>query len=132
MINNRLIIIAVATVFLVGCSEKYDHDRLGTDGPEATQVRAFVSVLRQSGPDDWDKTIALQALPGLTGDKLKALSSALDMIVAADSVELQKIDKFGKQVYRVVFALDTDGAPANLAMLLSFGDGDELRWIGKN
>jgi hypothetical protein len=132
MINNRLIIIAVATVFLVGCSEKYDHDRLGTDGPEATQVRALVSVLRQSGPDGLDKTIALQALPDLTGDQLKALSSALDMIVAADSVELHKIDKFGKQVYRVVFALDTDGAPASLAMLLSFGDGDELRWIGKN
>jgi hypothetical protein len=132
MINNRLIIIAVATVFLVGCSEKYDHDRLGTDGPEAKQVRALVSVLRQSGPDDLDKTIALQALPDLTGDQLKALRSALDLIVAADGVELQKIDKFGKQVYRVVFALDIDGAPESLAMLLSIGDEDKFKWIGKN
>ena len=132
MINNRFIIAAVATVLLVGCSKEYSRNRLDTDGPEAKQVRSLVSVLRQGGADGLDKTMPLQALEGLTEDQLQALRSALERIVAADSVELQKIEKFGEQVYRVVLVLDTGEAPEFLAMLLAISEGDKLRWIGKN
>ena len=132
MINNRFITAAVATILLAGCSKEYNHDRLDTNGPEATQVRSLVSVLRQAGAGGLDKTTPLQALDGLTEDQLAALRSALEIIVTADSVELQKIEKFGKQIYRVVFALDTGGDRESLAMLLATASGDKLRWIGKN
>ncbi|MBL7221285.1 MAG: hypothetical protein ISS69_14310 [Phycisphaerae bacterium] len=132
MINNRLVIAAVLTAFCAGCSDEYNHERLDTDGPEARQVRSFVSVLRQGGTGGLDKTMPLQALGGLTEDQLKALRSTLKRIVTADSVELQKIEQFGDQVYRVVFALETDGTPESLAMLLGMTDDDTLGWIGKN
>ena len=132
MINNRLVIAAVLTAFCAGCSDEYNHARLDKDGPEAQQVRSFVSVLRQGGTDGLDKTLPLQALEGLTEDQLKALRSTLERIVTADSVELQKIEQFGQQVYRVVFALETADGPASLAMLLGLATDDKLRWIGKN
>ena len=115
-----------------GCSDEYQHERLGPDGPEAQQVRSLVSVLRQGGIDALDTTMPIQALDGLTEDQLKALRSTLERIVTADSVELQKIEQFGEQVYRVVFALDTADGPGSLAMLLGLTADDKLRWIGKN
>jgi len=132
MINNRLVIAAVVTVLCAGCSKEYSHRRLDADGPEAKQIRSLVSALRQSGAGGLDETMARQALPGLTRDQLKGLRFALDKIVTADSVELQKIEQFGEQVYRVVFALETEGGPESLAMLLRTADGDTLGWIGKN
>ena len=132
MINNRFVIAAVVTALCAGCSKEYSHRRLGTDGPEAEQVRSFVSVLRQGGTGGLDKTMARQALPGLTEGQLEGLRSGLERIVTADSVELQKIEQFGKQVYRVVFALETSGGGESLAMLLGPAADDTLRWIGKN
>jgi hypothetical protein len=132
MINNRLVIAAVVTALCAGCSKEYSHRRLEADGPEAEQVRSLVSALRQGGTDGLDKTMPHQALPGLTEDQLKALRSSLERIVTADSVELQKIEQFGKQVHRVVFALETADGPESLAMLLGMTTGDALRWIGKN
>jgi len=132
MTNNRLVIAAVATVLCAGCSKEYSHHRLDKDGPEATRVISLVSDLRQGGTGGLDKTMPQQALEGLTEDQLKSLRFALEKIVTADSVELQKIEQFGEQVYRVVFALETAEGPESLAMLLGMSDGDELRWIGKN
>jgi len=132
MINNRLVIAAVVTALCAGCSKEYSHHRLDNDGPEATQVRSFVSVLRQAGTDGLYKTMPLQAIGDLTEDQLKGLRSTLERIVTADSIELQKIEQFGKQVYRVVFALETSDGPESLAMLLGSTTGDTLRWIGKN
>ena len=132
MINNRLVIAAVVTALCAGCSKEYSHQRLDKDGPEAEQVISLVSALRQGGAGGLDETIDRQALPGLTTKQLEGLSFALEKIVTADSVELQKIEQFGKQVYRVVFALKTAGGPESLAMLLGTADGEALRWIGKN
>ena len=132
MINNRFVIAAVVTALCAGCSKEYSHRRLDADGPEAKQVRSLVSALRQAGAGGLDKTMARQVRPGLTKDELKGLRFALDKIVTADSVELQKIEQFGKQVYRVVFALDTGGEGESLAMLLAISADDTLRWIGKN
>jgi len=132
MINNRLVIAAVVTALCAGCSKEYSHQRLDKDGPEAKQVISLVSDLRQGGTDGLDKTMPHQALPGLTTKQLEGLSFALEKIVTADSVELQKIEQFGKQVYRVVFALKTAGGPESLAMLLGMTADDTLRWIGKN
>ncbi len=132
MINNRFVIAAVVTALCAGCSKEYSHRRLDADGPEATQVRSFVSALRQAGAGGLDRTMAGQALGGLTKDELRGLRFALDKIVTADSVELQKIEQFGKQVYRVVFVLETAGEGESLAMLMGISDGDTLRWIGKN
>ncbi|MDP6546422.1 MAG: hypothetical protein QGH60_20775 [Phycisphaerae bacterium] len=73
-----------------------------------------------------------QALPGLTEDQLKGLRSMLEKIVTADSVELQKIERFGEQVYRIVLALESEGGPESLAMLLGPAPDDTLKWIGKN
>lgn len=132
MINNRLVIAAVATALCAGCSKEYSHQRLDKDGPEAQQVISLVSALRRGGAEGLAGTIDRQALPGLTENQLEGLSSVLEKIASADSVELQKIEQFGKQVYRVVLALKTEGGPGSLAMLLGTADGEALRWIGKN
>ena len=132
MINNRLIIAAVAAALCAGCSDEYNHRRLDADGPEAKQVVALVSALRNAGADGLDKTIARQALPGLTRDQLKSLRAAMERIVTADSVDMQKIEQFGDRVYRVVFTIETAGRAEFLAMLMGPADDDTLRWIGKN
>ena len=132
MVNNRLVIAAAVMVFCAGCSKEYAHERLESDGPEAARVRALVQALRQAGADALDETIVRQTRPGLTEYEVKSLRFALDKIVAADSVELQKTEKFGKQVYRVVLAIETADGPESLAMLLAIGADDKMRWIGKN
>ncbi|MCP4374943.1 MAG: hypothetical protein GY794_01990 [bacterium] len=131
MINNKLLITVVAMAFCVGCSDEYEHDRLGRDGPEAQQIRAMVSVLRDGGPDALDKALADQALEKLSNDQLNALRSTLERIVIADSVELEKIEKFG-EVYRVVLKIESSNGPGSLAMLAGMTSDDKLKWIGKN
>jgi hypothetical protein len=132
MISNRFVIAAVATLLCAGCSKEYSHRRLEADGPEATQVRSLVSALRQAGAGGLGETIDRQALGGLSEDQIKNLRFALEKIVTAENVELQKIEQFGEQVYRVVLAIETAGKAESLAMLLGIADGDALRWIGKN
>ena len=132
MINNSFIIAAIAAVLCAGCSDEYHHRRLDADGPEAKQVGSLVSALRKAGADGLDKTVDRQALPGLTRDQIKSLRAALEKVVTADSVKLQKIEQFGKRVYRVVFAIETAGRAESLAMLMGPADDDALRWIGKN
>jgi hypothetical protein len=132
MINNTFIIAAVAAVFCVGCSEEYSHRPLGADSPEARMVMEMTAALRQAGPGELDETIARQANVKLTKDELNALRFGLDRIVTADSVELQKIEKFGAEIYRVVFTLNTGQEATSQAMLLAFDDDGSLKWIGKN
>jgi len=132
MTRNRLSIPAVALIVVLGCSEEYGHERLDAGGPEAQRVKSMVSALRQAGPDSLGEVMNDQTAAQLTEDQLKGLRGALGRIVTADSVKLQKIEKFGQQVYRAVFDLETADGPATLAMLLAVGEDDTLKWLGKN
>jgi len=134
MSRNRFSIAATGLMLmtLVGCSDEYGHERLDADGPEATQVRSLVSDLRDAGRNALDETIARQVPAKMTEQQLKGLKDALGRIASADSVELQKIERFGDQVYRAVLALETSGGPKTLAMLLAVGEDDTLKWLGRN
>jgi hypothetical protein len=133
-INNTILpaALALAALAMLGCSEQYAPNRLDADSPEAKQVVTLIAGLRQAGPDAIDQTVSNQAKDGLTEQELKSLRFGLDKIVAADTVALRKIERFGDQVYRVVLSLETDGGTESLAMLLTGGDDDKLRWIGVN
>ncbi|MBT3199283.1 MAG: hypothetical protein HN350_05155 [Phycisphaerales bacterium] len=131
MINKHLSIAVVFATLCLGCSREYSQSRLDADGPEATQVKTLVAALRQAGADGLPAETTAQAIPGLTEPELKGLRFALGKIVSADSVELQKIERFGK-VYRAVFALDTDGAPGSLSMLLGPSSDGKLKWYRPN
>ncbi len=133
-INNTVLpaALALAVLAMFGCSEQYAPSRLGADSPEAKQVVTLIAELRQAGPDAIDQTVSDQAKDGLTELELKGLRFGLDKIVAADAAELRKIERFGDQVYRAVLSLKTDGKTESLAMLLTGGPDDKLRWVGVN
>jgi len=115
-----------------GCSKEYEHERFAQDSPEAVHIRKLVRALREGGPDRLDERLAEQAARGLDQDQTRSLRFALAKIVAADGVELEKTERFGKQVYRAALRLATTDGPRSLAMLLVKTDDGALRWVGKN
>ena len=131
-INKMFVAVIAAMLLLGGCSKEYSLDRLEADGPEAKRVKSLIADLRQAGTDGLDDTLTAQAIPELTTKQLEALRAALEKMIFADSVELEKIEQFGENVYRAVLAMETEGKPESMAMLLSPGPDDKLRWIGKN
>ena len=132
MTNKPLSIAVVFATLCLGCSREYSQSRLDADGPEATQVKTLVAALRQAGAEGLGTETTLQAIPGLTEPELESLRFALAKIVAADSVELVKIERFGKKVYRAVFTLDTGGASESLSMLLGPSADGKLKWYRPN
>ncbi|MDP7287819.1 MAG: hypothetical protein QGH94_07490 [Phycisphaerae bacterium] len=131
MINKGFLIVAVGALLCAGCSSEYSPSRLDSDSPEAKRVVSMVSTLRQGGVDGLAANMSAQAIPGLTKPQLKGLRVGLEKIVTADDVQLQKIERFGQQIYRAVLTLKVDGRTEPLAMLLA-PDGDGLGWIGPN
>jgi hypothetical protein len=134
MIRNSLIILVAAQVLPVfaGCSKEYEHRKLGRDSPQAKQVRKMVQSLHEGGLERLGELMARQAAADLTGGQTRVLRGALERIVDADSVELEKIERFGKNVYRAVFRLDEKNGPATLAVLLVTAKAGTLRWAGPN
>ncbi|MDP6633720.1 MAG: hypothetical protein QGG42_02380 [Phycisphaerae bacterium] len=132
MINKSLVTTALMTLLCVGCSKEYSHRRFAADGPEAEQAKALAARLRQAQADELDKIMTSQTMSGLTRPQLENLRFGLGRIISADSVELQKIEQFGKEVYRAVFTLRIEDRSESVSMLLAIGAGDKLKWIGKN
>jgi len=115
-----------------GCSKEYEHQRFAQDSPEAVHIRKLVRALREGGPDHLDERLAEQAARGLNEDRTRSLRFALAQLVAADAVELEKTERFGRQVYRAALRLTTKDGPRRLAMLLVKTEDGALRWVGKN
>ncbi|MDP7636789.1 MAG: hypothetical protein QF577_04480 [Phycisphaerae bacterium] len=134
MIRNSLIILVVAQMLPVfaGCSKEYEHRKLGRDSPQAKQVRKMVQLLHEGGLERLDELMARQAAADLTGGQTRVLRGAMERIVDADTVELEKIERFGKNVYRAVFRLDGKNRSATLAVLLVTAKAGTLRWAGPN
>jgi len=124
-------VVLIATGFLGGCSDKYGHKPLGSDSPEAQQVRAMTEELRADGMDRLKDIANSQALEELTDQQLERLHLGLEKLVVADGAELQKIEKFGPDIYRAVFTVEIGSDSEPLAMLLGTSGG-KLRWIGRN
>lgn len=132
MTRNNLVALLAAMLLSAGCSKQYEHERFAQDSPEAVHIRKLVGALRKGGPDGLDERMAEQAAPGLNDNQMRSLRFALAQIVAADTVELEKTERFGRQVYRAVFRLRTEDVPGSLAMLLVKTQDGALRWVGKN
>ena len=131
-LRNSLVALLVTMLLSAGCSREYEHERFAQDSPESVHIRGLVCALREDGPDRLDELMPRQAAPGLTEEETRSLRFALAQIVEADTVELEKTERFGRQVYRAVFRLGTADGPRTLALLLVKPQDGALRWIGKN
>ena len=130
--RNNLVALLAAMLLSAGCSKEYEHERFAQDSPEAGHIRKLVGALREGGPDRLDELVSGQAAPGLTEKETRSLRFVLAQIVEADSVELEKTERFGKQVYRAVLRLTGKDGPRTLAVLLVKTEDGTLRWVGKN
>ena len=130
--NSLAIVTAAVFAACTGCSKEYEHERFAQDSPEAVHIRKLVRALREGGSNRLDERMDEQAARGLDEDQTRSLQFALAQIVAADTVELEKTERFGKQVYRAVFRLTTKDGPGTLAVLLVKIEDGTLRWVGKN
>jgi hypothetical protein len=124
-------VLLTAAIAMTGCSKDFEQKKLGKDSPEASRVRAMVDALRQGGEKGLAETMKTQAAGGLTGSQELALQASLRELIAADAVEVDKVDSFGPQVYRATLKLSTGGKTRAVALLL-VATGDELRWAGRN
>ena len=114
-----------------GCGKEYEQKKLGKDSPEGQRVAAMVQAMRQAGEKGVDETLSKQAAGGLTDPQRQSLRAALMELIQAASVELDRFDQFGPQVYRATFRLSSGGASRTAAFLL-VSQGAELRWAGRN
>ncbi len=133
MINSVLLTAVAAALAggLSGCSKQYAHKRLGTDSPEAEQVRKMIAALRSAETGDLPGVMAGQSAGGLTEMQAKSLRASLERIAKAEKVELVRVDQFGQDVHRAVLDIHAAGRGGQLCMLL-VPDGSELRWAGPN
>ncbi len=116
---------------VTGCSRDYEQKKLGKDSPEAQRVRTMVDALRQGGEQGLAAAMRAQAAGGLTGAQELALQASLRELIAADGVEVEKVDSFGPQVYRATLRVSAGGQTRAVALLLVV-KGDEFRWAGRN
>lgn len=116
---------------LAGCGKDYEQKKLGKDSAQGQQVRAMVQALRDGGEKGLAGVMAQQAAGGLSDSQIQALRASLMELLRAGSVELERIDRFGPEVYRATLVLSTGGASRSAAFLLVEKDG-QLRWAGRN
>jgi hypothetical protein len=129
--NRAIIAVVLASVAGGGCSKGFEQKKLGKDSPQADQVRAMVQALRQAGEKGLSDLLPRQAAGELTDSQRQSLRASLMELIRADSVELDRIDRFGPEIYRVTFTLVAAGKSRPAALLLVV-QGDQLRWAGRN
>ena len=127
--TSCLLPVLAAMALSTGCRKEYARDRLGTDSGPAGEVRGMIDALREAGKDRLDEMMQRQAADGLTANQHAALTAALGGLIAADSVELQQIDRFGDGVYRVSLLLSSEDNTTTVYLLLVMKH-DQLLWAG--
>ena len=131
-IRNRSLLLLLATLLLwAGCGREYDQRDLAADSPQATQVREMIRTLRQAGGDGVDEFMARHGAEGLSAARQAALRATLLRIARAETVELKRLDSFGKNVCRASLRLGPAGRMESLFALLIVKEG-QLRWAGPN
>lgn len=124
--------LVLAALIFPGCADPYEHEKLRGDSAEVGRIQRMLRELRQAGTGAVDSVMAEQAVEGLGDRDRTFLRDTLAELVAADTVELEKADRFGEQICRATFSLKSDGVPARISILLvDDGDGD-LRWFKRN
>ncbi len=131
-IRNKILCGFAATVVLAaGCSRDYEQKQLGDDSPQAGQVRDMIASLRQGGLERLDETMRRQAAEGLSRQQQAGLRATLAEIIEAEKVELNRLDRFGKNVCRAALDLSEGPQQSKVFVLLVESQGD-LRWAGRN
>ncbi len=130
--DKRIVLLAwlPLAAALAGCSEEYHRRDLSLDSPEARQIRQMVRRLRAAGEDGLDDYISAEGAENLTDQQRRGLRAALGEIIAAEKVELVRLDTFGENVYRAGF--DLTGRNRQRVFFLIIDKGDKLLWAGKN
>ena len=131
-IRNRPVLPILAALLLAaGCDKEYDQRDLAGDSPQAAEVRAMIRTLRQAGGKGVDEFMARHGAQGLSAGRQVALRATLLRIAQAETVELERLDSFGKNVCRASLRLGPSGRTESLFALLIVKDG-QLRWAGPN
>lgn len=131
VVLRMAVVCIMAAVFLAGCSQKYEHQRMDDDSDPANQIRAMIEELRRGGADELDEIISAQKVPTLSNTRQASLRAILAQIAGADTVELTRLDRFGRNAYRSALKLTTRGQTRRISLLL-VADSGRLRWAGKN
>jgi hypothetical protein len=128
---ERTLLAVFLLVGIAGCSKDYEQKKLGTDSPQAAQVRAMVQSLRQAGEKGLLDVMKQQSAGSLSEPQTESLQASLRELAAAESAELDRIDRFGPEVYRATFTLASAGKTRPVALLL-VSKANQLRWAGRN
>lgn len=132
-INSVILSAAVAALVMApGCGKKYPRQDVGTDSPTAQEVRSMVGRLQSAGADGLEEAIARQAAGGLTAVQSKSLRASLAMIAKAETVELEDLSQFGRDVYRASLRLQSAGGTSATVCMLLVRSGGTLHWAGQN
>lgn len=116
---------------LGGCSREYEQERLDSDDSRAEQVRRMIAELRSADEAELAQRVRSQAISDLDERQLAALRSGLEQVATAESAELLRLDRFGKDVFRATIELHDAGGSRQLSMLLVPRD-DRLCWAKRN
>jgi len=73
-----------------------------------------------------------QAVEGLNDAQALLLRHTLAELATAEQVELEKADRFGRDVCRATFRLTTGGRCERVSILLVDAGAGDLRWFKKN
>ena len=114
-----------------GCSKEYQQKQLDNDSARSVELRAMIRALREQaeGPDR-QAVMRSQIAPELNQNQ-KLAEATVTQIAKADAVDLKRIERFGKKVYRASLDLTSGGKSQTLTVLLVEVDG-KLRWAGRN
>ncbi len=136
--NSRragLALLAAAAMLTAGCGEEYAHRRMRKDSPRAAQVAEMLQRLRAGGAEGLEEAVRRDGAAGLEPKRREALLAALRQVVEADEAELERVDEFGRNVYRATIRLTAGGEQKTVAMLLVVPEGESgerLCWAGRN
>ncbi len=129
--NSVFFAALVGGLVATGCSKEYEQDRIDGDSPRAAEVRSMIASLREGGTDGVDEHVRRFGASDLTDAQTAALRATLREIVNAEAAELERLDRFGDDVYRASLRLTSGRQTRALLVLLVETDG-ALRWAGRN
>ena len=131
MLRTSVVTFCLMAFFMAnGCSDKYEHQQMGGDSQQLAKIRQMLGQLRQ-GPDSLDAALSRQVAAGLSQGRENMVRVRLAEIAGAEKVLLERLDRWGQDMYRATIKYTADGRAHTLAMLL-VADGYELDWAGVN
>ncbi len=132
MISRRwLPLVMLAAACIAGCSGEYRQRQVDSDDARAAEVRGMIQSLRSAGEGDRERVARDSSVPDLDDRQASYLLEVLERVASADSAELERLDRFGRDVYRATILLDEGGDERRIPLLLSPVQG-ELRWARPN